>query len=52
MAAKAVCVLKSEKVNGVVSFVQEVRTNKFAFFLIASYGELNCHKTTDRSRVS
>ena len=24
MAAKAVCVLKSDKVNGVVNFVQEV----------------------------
>ena len=25
MAAKAVCVLKSEKVNGVIRFAQEVR---------------------------
>ena len=30
MAAKAVCVLKSDKVNGVVNFVQEVITKKLS----------------------
>ena len=41
MAPKGVCVLKSEKVNGVVKFEQEVRSHDLVFLLMITSGYIS-----------